>query len=243
MEKVYDRVEWTFLKQVLMRFSFSSKWIGIAENCWASSWVSMLVNREASGFFKPSRGLRQGDPLSPSIFIICADVLSRGLNRHVDQGHCLPYKLKRSCPRVTHLLYADDTLLFLNGSIKSLRKTMTVLDDYQKASGVPLAVGRLKARDFQPLIDKVEGRIRGSMLKELEGRFSSFFWGWADGKRKLHWRSWETITRPKVEGGLRIQKLSEVMHAFQIKMAWTSKFQKDSNFSAVFMAAKYGMMQ
>ncbi|XP_058076584.1 uncharacterized protein LOC131225143 [Magnolia sinica] len=88
--------------------------------------------------------------------------------------------------------------------------------------GVPLAVGRLKVRDFQPVIDKVEG---------------------ADGKRKLHWRSWEAITRPKTEGGLGIRKLSEVMHAFQIKMAWTLKFQKDSSFWAVFMAAKYGTMQ
>ncbi|XP_058111713.1 uncharacterized protein LOC131255032 [Magnolia sinica] len=75
----------------------------------------MLINGGLAGFFKSSKGLRQGDPLSPSLFIIAAEVLGRGLKRLVMHGLCQPYKVARGCQQISHLLYADDTLLFLNG--------------------------------------------------------------------------------------------------------------------------------
>ncbi|XP_058068715.1 uncharacterized protein LOC131218048 [Magnolia sinica] len=58
MEKAYDRLDWYFLKQVLFKFGFCSSWITLVEKCWANAWFSVLVDGEASGFFKSLRGMR-----------------------------------------------------------------------------------------------------------------------------------------------------------------------------------------
>nr|XP_027083643.1 uncharacterized protein LOC113705941 [Coffea arabica] len=82
-----------------------------------------------------SRGLRQGDPLSPALFIIAAEVLSRGLNTLVGDLQFSPYFVTRGCPPLTHLAYADDIIIFCNGSKRSLACVMEVLGKYQRISG------------------------------------------------------------------------------------------------------------
>ncbi|XP_058068825.1 secreted RxLR effector protein 78-like [Magnolia sinica] len=79
LEKAYDKVSWLFPKEVLQKFGFCKEWISLAEKCWSGSWFSVLLNGESSGFFKFERGLRQGDPLSPSLFILMMESLDRGL--------------------------------------------------------------------------------------------------------------------------------------------------------------------
>ncbi|XP_058092545.1 uncharacterized protein LOC131238995 [Magnolia sinica] len=95
----------------------------------------VLINGKAAGFFKSSKGIHQGDPLSPSLFILAAEVLSRGLLNFLDKSSCTPFKLRRGCPRVSYLLYPDDTLLFLNGSQNSLKNILEFLKSYKCALG------------------------------------------------------------------------------------------------------------
>ena len=73
-------------------------------------------------FFRSSRDIRQGDPLSPVLFIIGAEVLSRGLNNLTQQVDFLAFRVPRGCPTVTHLAFADDVLIFSNGSTAALKK-------------------------------------------------------------------------------------------------------------------------
>ena len=89
-----------------------------------------LLNEKPCGFFRSSRGLRQGDPLSPALFIIAAEVLSRGLNTLVGDLQFSPYFVTRGCPPLTHLAYADDIIIFCNGSKRSLACVMEVLGKY-----------------------------------------------------------------------------------------------------------------
>ncbi|XP_058076430.1 uncharacterized protein LOC131225018 [Magnolia sinica] len=202
MKKVYDKVDWAFLKQVLTRFGFSSKWVNIVENCWASCWFSVLINGEVMGFFKSSCGLRQGDPLSPSLFILGAEVLSQGLKHMVSIGSCAPFTLRRGCPQVSHLLYADDTLLLVNG-------------------------GRLKSSAFQPLVDKVGGRIRGWRARLLSQAGRLVLTKHVLGSIPIH--TLAATILPK-------QVMSELERCFA---SFFGDGQTESSLWASFVAAKY----
>ena len=121
MEKAYDRLEWDFLFQVLLRFGFHPGWVNYIRAMFTNCWFSVMFNGILAGFFKSTRGLRQGDPLAPTLFIIAEEVLSRGLSEAFRSKKIGYYKVPRQCPIVTHLLFADDTLVFLNGCKRSVQ--------------------------------------------------------------------------------------------------------------------------
>ena len=98
-------------------------------------WFSVLVNGVPHGFFKSSRGLQQGDPLSPALFIIGSKVLSRALNSLVSLSRSVGYTVPRHCPPVSHLAFADDVIIFANGSVAALKRVIRVLERYQNDSG------------------------------------------------------------------------------------------------------------
>jgi len=81
MEKAYDRVEWAFLFEALKQLGFHKKWINWIKECITTVSCSVIVNDEVCGFFKLTRGIRQGDPLSPYLFLICMQVLTRVLRK------------------------------------------------------------------------------------------------------------------------------------------------------------------
>ena len=82
-----------------------------------------------------SRGLRQGDPLSPALFLICTKGLSALINRAVRNQLLTGISIYRGCPRVTHLLFADDVILFYKASVKESRVLKNILQQYEDSSG------------------------------------------------------------------------------------------------------------
>jgi hypothetical protein len=76
MHKAYDRVEWNFLEAVMIKMVFEARWVQIVMTCVTSMQFAVLVNGSPGEWFKPSRGIRHGDPMSPYLFLICAEVLS-----------------------------------------------------------------------------------------------------------------------------------------------------------------------
>lgn len=76
MQKAYYKVEWTFLKQVIEIFGFSEWWVNRIIFCVQSTSFSVMLNGNPFGYFRPSRGLHQGDPLSLNVFLMCSEVLT-----------------------------------------------------------------------------------------------------------------------------------------------------------------------
>nr|XP_027060692.1 uncharacterized protein LOC113687227 [Coffea arabica] len=135
MMKAFDRVSWVFLRQLLCKFGFDYRFILLILNNLSHSWFSVLVNGSPKGFFQASRGIKQGDPLSPLLFILASEALSRGLNAQVEGGRVVPYATPRGCVQVTHLSFADDIIIFSRGDRRSVGNLVRFLNLYQNASG------------------------------------------------------------------------------------------------------------
>lgn len=94
-------------------FGFYYRFISMVRNNLAGSWFSILLNGSPTGFFQASRGIKQGDPLSPYLFILAPEALSRGLNDRFERGLIRPFHVPRGCSPVSHLAFADDVVIFL----------------------------------------------------------------------------------------------------------------------------------
>ena len=135
ISKAYDRLEWKFLRDVMVYMGFDMKWIGWIMRCVESVSFSVLVNGSPSGHITPTRGIRQGDPLSPYLFILCSEVLSH-LMTNASEINCLKgMKISTSGPTINHLLFADDALFFCHAHPKSCSTIMRVLREYEHVSG------------------------------------------------------------------------------------------------------------
>nr|XP_027082456.1 uncharacterized protein LOC113704781 [Coffea arabica] len=177
MAKAYDRVSWIFIVRVLRKFGFGERLIDMVWRLVSNVWFSVIINGASHGFFKSSRGIRQGDPLSPALFVIGAEVLSRGLNSLAAQSGFLGFTVPRGCPSVTHLAFADDVLIFANGSSSSLKEIMRVLDMYQLASEQLVSAqksGYLVHPSVPPARRRVVERITGFSRQHFPVRYLGF---------------------------------------------------------------------
>ncbi|KAM6564221.1 hypothetical protein CsatB_024219 [Cannabis sativa] len=138
MSKAFDRVEWSFIAAVMGKMGFSLRWVTLIMNCLQTTQLSFIVNGAISGNVKPQRGLKQGDPLSPYLFLICSEGLSRLLQYEESIGCLKGLAISRHSPSISHLLFADDSLLFCEADDRSCGAIKRVLDTYHKASGQQL---------------------------------------------------------------------------------------------------------
>lgn len=135
ISKAYDRLEWSFIEAVLMRIVFDTTWIQLLMQCITTVSYSFLINNVVAGSVVPQRGIRQGDPLSPYIFILCGEVLSGLCKKAQINGTMAGLRVARNCPRINHLLFADDTMIFTKTDPQSCVALMNILHSYEAASG------------------------------------------------------------------------------------------------------------
>ena len=135
MSKAYDRMEWIFIQRVMEKMGFSETWINWIMRSVSSVKYHVLMNGQPRGNIVPHRGLRQGDPLSPFIFILCTEALVSLLNHAENQGKITGLRIARACPSVSHLLFADDSLFFCKAKPRECDEVMKVVKVYGKASG------------------------------------------------------------------------------------------------------------
>jgi hypothetical protein len=137
--KAYDRVDWRFLEVAMRRLGFCEKWICWIMTCVKTVRFSVRFNGKLLKSFKPSRGLRQGDPLSPYLFLLVGEGLSTLIQNQVNTGDLEELKICRRCPGITHLLFADDSLLFFKGTAEQAGKINDILRAYEKSTGQQLS--------------------------------------------------------------------------------------------------------
>lgn len=112
MSKAYDRVEWAFLEAIIEKMGFSRRWVSLVMNCVVIVRYMIVHGANEKGPIIPTRWLRQGDPISPYLFLICAEGFSTLVRRYEDRGQIRGCKVARHASVVSHMLFADDCYLF-----------------------------------------------------------------------------------------------------------------------------------
>jgi hypothetical protein len=162
-EKAYDRVNLEFLLEILESRGFSGKWIGWTKAVVIGGSVSVLANGEESSTFKTGKGLRQGDPLSPLLFNLVVDVLTRMLVRATESGLIRVMLTQFRRGGVIALQYADDIVLFSSCDRICLRNLRCVLILFEVVSGmrinfhksevIPMSIDDVEAHDIADVLN------------------------------------------------------------------------------------------
>ena len=138
MSKAYDRVEWSFLKTLMLKMGFHVNWVILMMMCITIVSYSLLINGEPSGKITSSRGIRQGDPISPYLFLLCSEGLHALIENAAQDGLIRGISICRNGPHLTHLFFADDSLIFCRASIQECIHIQSILSEYEAASGQKL---------------------------------------------------------------------------------------------------------
>ncbi|XP_057793119.1 uncharacterized protein LOC131009729 [Salvia miltiorrhiza] len=135
IRKAFDTMRWDFILKVFRVLGFHEKYIHWLSIIFSSARISILYNGHLSGYFACTRGVRQGDPLSPIIFGIAEDMLSHLILNCVAARRLTPMSFSRATLFPTHLLYADDVLIFCRASIRNAKTIRHILEYYGELSG------------------------------------------------------------------------------------------------------------
>ena len=163
-EKPFDTIEWPFIRKTFQHFGFGSsilKWLNLFYCCPESC---VLNNGWASDFFEIQKGVRQGCPLSPYLFVLAVEVLAKAIreNKSIKEIFVNGKEIKLS-------QYADDTTLILDGTKEWLIASLKTLDDFYEVSGLKLNDKKTEAFWIGANCNKDKISILGRNLNELRG--------------------------------------------------------------------------
>lgn len=144
LEKAYDRIRWDFLEDTLIAAGLSEKWVHWIMKCVSGPAMNLLWNGEKTAAFTPLRGLRQGDPISPYLFVLCMERLSHMIERSVESKDWKPISLSRGGPKLSHICFADDLILFAEASVSQVQVIRKVLETFCGASGQKVSLAKSK---------------------------------------------------------------------------------------------------
>ena len=196
----------------------------------SSSNLSVLVNRERLIYFLPSRGIRQRDPLSPYIFILCMEYLARLILCKVDAHSWSGIRTSRDGPTFSHIFFADDLILFAKATKRNCLTIKNTLDKFVSLSGQKIILSKSKIY-FSPhtSLDNISTTERELGMRAYSNfekylgipiltskrntRFAkrskklirTSYRGDSTTKRRIHLLNWNSVTLPKTAGGLGIK--------------------------------------
>jgi len=135
LAKAFDRIEWSFIVKTLRRQGFNEHFIDLVYNCISTTTLSVIINGKPTPSFHPLRGVRQGCPLSPYLFIIAINELSICLQHHSDMHNIHGVTLGPDCPHIHSLLFADVLIICGQANHEEAMKINSILQSFCRASG------------------------------------------------------------------------------------------------------------
>uniref|UniRef100_A0A803QN19 Reverse transcriptase domain-containing protein n=1 Tax=Cannabis sativa TaxID=3483 RepID=A0A803QN19_CANSA len=252
MSKAYDRVEWGFLGTVLCVMGFSERWIALTMSCVNSVRYHVLNSGQKVGPIIPSRGIRQGCPLSPYLFIVCAEGLSSLIRQFEVSRRIIGCKVARSAPIISHLLFADDSYVYCQATEDEAAQLMILLQIFEGASGQRVNIQKSSVffssnthgntrTGICDLMNINEAGADGT-CKEIERLMANFWWKTSSSNGEgsgIIWMSWDRMTKHKLEGGMGFRSLRDFNLAMLGKQGWRLLVKHDTLASKIFKARYY----
>nr|GEW98655.1 RNA-directed DNA polymerase, eukaryota [Tanacetum cinerariifolium] len=245
-EKAYDSVKWDFLDDVLNKFGFGNKWCKSIQCCLRSSRGSILVNGSPTEEFQFGKGLKQGDPLSPLLFIMVMESLHISFQLIVDAGRFHDIKMGGGLVNLSHMFYSDDVVFIGQWCESNITTPVHVLECFHKASRLRINMllktpfsylgsivgGSMHRRQYWiDIVDKVKKRLSKWKLQSLsiEGRLTlTIFNGYEPNSKKVNWVSWEKVSLAKERDGLGVYSLFAMNIGLLFKWIWKFRTQGNS---------------
>ncbi|GJU27326.1 cysteine-rich receptor-like protein kinase [Tanacetum coccineum] len=190
-EKAYDSLNWRFLGDIMKKMGFGNKWCKWIDCCLRSSTMSILVNGSPTEEFCLERGVRQGDPLSPFLFILAAEGLNAIIREAVDKGVFRGIKIGSDNVVVSHLQYADDTIFFGEWNKENAKALMCILKCFEEVSG--LRVNYNKSKLYGVGVNDADLRDMARWMGCGVGEFPFMYLGLPIGENMRRVGAWNTV--------------------------------------------------
>jgi hypothetical protein len=168
MMKAYDRVEWDYLHGCLCKLGFAPAWIQSVMRCVTCVRYAVHVNGELTEPVVPSRGIRQGDPISPYLFLLCTEGLSSLLQQSENRGELHGVKNGRLGPAISHLLFADDSIFFARSDSRSVESLKNTLKTFCDGSGQKINLDKSSVFFGNHCQDHIKERVENTLGVQSE---------------------------------------------------------------------------
>ena len=174
MTKAYDRVEWSYMEKVLIKMDFQNRLVHLMMACITTASYSVLINGQPHRHITPTRGLRQGNPLSPYLFLMCTEGLHGLINKAAIDGSIRGVSLCRNGPKLTHLLFADDSLIFYRAKEEECQTLLEVLAKYERASGQQINKAKTTLFFSKSTSEEVQGVIKDMLGVNIVRQYEKY---------------------------------------------------------------------
>lgn len=191
-DKAFDFINWEYIDSVLEQMGFGCRWRKWIHGCLSSSRASVLVNGSPTKEFDISKGVRQGDPLSPFLFIIAMEGINVAMAEAKEKGFFSGIHIPNNGPNISHLLYADDALFIGEWSRPNLKNLARILRCFHVTSG--LKVNFNKSQVFGINVQQDEVNIWANILGCGAGTLPFKYLGVPVGANMNLSRNWKPIT-------------------------------------------------